>query len=370
MSKYRKPYTIFKRGKYWYYRTYDIAGIRTTAHTTGQTSKSAAQAYCDNLFLTGALWQTNMTFGEYAFNFYDDNSPYVKDRVEPLAENTLRGIRNKMKNYILPYFSNMKLADIKYTTLKEFRIKMLEKYSVSNTISTMSTLKHIFDSAFRDRLIPVNPYSYLEPMNAKPNEKDAFTFNEVKTLYTIIPEEFKKTILLMALTGMRISEAVGVLPEDFKTDNEILYIDLVKQFNLKKYKPLKRKSIRKIPVIPEIKDLIGFDHTRLSAFYREYVAIKSNFENVDERNLSFHSLRHFFITNAKSKGVISSKVEYLAGHSLKKQEKVYTQYNVDDLKEIIPWQEETYKLLLNYKNEGLFANDAKPFNYYYYNHCD
>lgn len=192
MSRYKQPYSLFKRGKFWYYRTYDISGVRTTAHTTGQTSKSAAKAYCDNLFLQGALWQTNQTFKDYAEHFYDDNAPYLKDRVEPLAENSIRGIRVRMKNYIMPYFSKMKLADIKYTTLKEFRIKMLQDYSASNVISTMSTLKHIFDAAYRDRLIAVNPFSYLEPLNVKQNEKDAFTLQEVKVLYQKIPDEFKK----------------------------------------------------------------------------------------------------------------------------------------------------------------------------------
>ena len=133
---------------------------------------------------------------------------------------------------------------------------------------------------------------------------------------------------------------------DIKEDKGILYIDLYQQFNLKKYKPLKTKYIRKIPIIPEIKDLLGFEHTRLSAFYKEYNSIKSMFENVEERNLTFHSLRHFFITNAKSKGFISAKVEYIAGHSLKKQEKVYTQFHVEDLQEIRNWQQETRKLIL------------------------
>lgn len=345
MGRYKQPYSLFKRGKYWYYRTYDISGIRTTAHTTGQTSKNAAKAYCDDLFIQGALWQTNKTFGEYAEHFYDDNSHYLKDRIEPLAENSVRILRNKMKNYIMPYFGKMKLVDIKYTTLKEFRIRMIEKYSASNTISTMNTIKHIIDSAYRDRLIPVNPFSFLEPLNVKQNEKDAFSLDEVKQLYTRISEEFKHTVLLMALTGMRISEAVGVRDCDIKEDKGILYIDLYQQYNLKKYKPLKTKYIRKIPIIPEVKDLLGFDHTRLSAFYKEYNSIKTMFENVDERNLTFHSLRHFFITNAKSKGVISVKVEYLAGHTLKKQEKVYTQFHVEDLQEIRDWQNETLRLI-------------------------
>lgn len=144
---------------------------------------------------------------------------------------------------------------------------------------------------------------------------------------------------------MRISEAVGVREEDIKELDGIMYIDLFQQFNLKKYKPLKTKYVRQIPIIPEIKKLIGFEDVRLSAFYREYNSIKPIFENYEKRNLTFHSLRHFFITNAKSKGVISVKVEYIAGHSLKGQERVYTQFHLEDLQEIRSWQKETLKIL-------------------------
>jgi len=342
MSRYKQPYSLYKRGKYWYYRTYDDRGIRTTAISTGKTSKAAAQTFCDALFKAGELWQSNKTFYEYAAHFYDDNRPYLRDRVEPLSENTIKGLRVKMTQYILPYFGSMKLANIKYTDLKQFRIKMLENYAPSNVIQTMSCLKHIFDAAFRDREITVNPFEYLEPLAAKQNNRDAFTLEEITKLYNLIGPEFQNIVLLMALTGLRISEAVGVRPEDIKTEGDIIYIDLKEQLNNQKRKPLKNKECRQIPVIPEVKELIGFEPTRLAAFYRLYNKVKLEFPNAVERQLSFHSLRHFFITNAKSCGVISAKVETIAGHSLRGMEKVYTNFKVEDLTDILPWQLEIF----------------------------
>jgi len=341
MSRYKQPYALIKRGKYWYYRTYDARGIRTTAKSTGQTSKAAARSYCDNLFLSGGLNQTNKTFYEYAFHFYDDDAPYVRDRVEPLTENTLLNMRNKMKNYLLPYFGKLKLSNITYTTLKEFRIYMLKNYSVSNVISTISCLKHIFDAAFRDRLITVNPFEYLEPMAARANERDAFTLEEVQTLYNEIGEEFKNSILLMALTGTRISEAVGLRPTDFVESNGFIYIDLKEQYNHKKYKILKGKNARPIPVIPEVRELIGFDDTRLSAFYKAFVAIKDRFREAEARNLSFHSLRHFFFTSAISYGIPEIKVKRIVGHSLKGMTNVYLNLKAEDLTEVLAWQNKT-----------------------------
>ena len=345
MGRYKQPFSLYKRGKYWYYRTYAPDGVRTSAKTTGLKLKSDAINYCNNLFKKGELWTSNQLFKTYAFHFFDDNSAFVKDRIKPLAENTLRGYRIKLNQYLLPYFGELQLNEINYSRLKSFRIKMLEKYSVSNTISTMSTLKLIINTAYRDRLINENPFSFLEPIGLKTNNRDAFTLEEVKQLYATIGDEFKNQILLMALTGMRISESTGIRQEDFKSEDGILYIDLFQQYNLKKYKPLKTGEKRIIPVIPEIKNLIGFVDTRLPAFYRVYNKIKKNFENADKRNLSFHSLRHFFITDAKSYGVPEIKVETIAGHSLKGIVKVYTHFKLSDLVEILEWQKKTFDFI-------------------------
>lgn len=347
MSRYKQPYALYKRGKYWYYRTYTPDGLRTCGKSTGQTSKTAALNYCNKLYLNGLLWSSEKTFSEYATHFYDDNAPYVKDRLTPLSENTLRGYRIKMKQYILPYFSKYKLCDINYTTLKNFRIKMLEQYAPSNVVSTMSCLKHIIDNAFRDRLIPVNPFDYLEAFNANSKERDAFTYEEIVFIYKNIPDEFKNIILLMACTGLRISEAVGLITDDVKMNKDCEYIHLYRQLNNGKYKELKNKEVRDIPIITELKSLIGFDCTRVSALYRYFEPIKKQCKDYAERKLCFHSLRHYFITAAKSYGVNDIKVETIAGHSLKGITKVYTNFKIEDLTEILEWQRHFYDKFIN-----------------------
>lgn len=347
MGRYRLPYTLTKRGKYWYYRTYDPRGVRTTAKSTGCTKKADAHAYCDKLYLSGGLYNSNVLFKDYASHFYDDDSSYVKDRTQPLSENTIIGYRIRMEQNIMPFFEKYKMGDIKYTHLKMFRVYLIDKgYAPSVVAATISCLKHIFDTAYRDGLISTNPYTYLESLSIPNNERDAFTVDEVKIIYESIDKEFKEQILLMALTGMRISESQGVTKDDIIHTDNYSYINLTKQFNKKKYKPLKGKYARPIPIIPEMEHLIHedrFDDTRLPAFYKAFQPVKNNIERHEERRLSFHSLRHFFITNAKSYGIVESKVERIAGHSLKGISKVYTNYGVEDLLDILEWQRETLK---------------------------
>ena len=347
MSRYKQPYSLYKRGDYWYYRTYDIAGLRTSGKTTGQTSKSAAKAYCDKLYLEGRLSASNMTFGEYASKFFDDDSFYVKDRIKPLAENTLIAYRNLLSNILLPVFENVKLADMNYTRLKSYRVELLKSRPPAYVTKIMSTLKIIVTCAFRDRIIPINPFDYIEPLKYEENVRDAFRLDEIIELYDLIPLEFKNIILLMALTGMRISEAVGITEADYKKTDKCEFIDLTKQYNKGKYKGLKMDSKRQIPIIPEIKELNTLDPTRISVLYKKYNELKTHFNNYEERQLSFHSLRHFFETNAKAFGVPEVKVKYLSGHKLDKIERIYTNFKADDVIEIIQWQTKVYEQIKN-----------------------
>lgn len=353
MSRYKQPYTLYKRGKYWYYRTYTPDGVRTSAKTTGQTSKPLAKKYCDDLFLSGMLWTSSRNFGEYAAHFYDDDSLYFKDRIEPVSRNTRVNYQKTMRTVLLPYFKDVRLCDITYSKLKQFRSHLIDEgYAPMSIQSIMSVLKHVIDTAYRDRLIPVNPYSLLEPLKMKQRPRDAFSVEEVRILYSSIIGEFKPTVLLLALTGLRISECIGLGWEDVKVSEAgTTYICIDKQLNHGEYSSTKTKAVRDVPILPELADLIGFEPTRLSAFYRYFNPIKDTFRDAKARKLCIHSLRHFFITDAKAFGIQERKVEHIAGHvSHNKIERTYTHFKVDDVTEILEWQREVLKKVRDIDN--------------------
>lgn len=141
MSKYRQPYTLFKRGKYWYYRTYDREGVRTTAHTTGQTSKALAHQYCEKLYISGTLLTSATNFREYSEHIFDDNSPYILDRDKPLAYNTINGYRMHLK-YLLEYFGNMQFSDITYNVLKAYRVTLIGKFTARSINGEIFCIKN------------------------------------------------------------------------------------------------------------------------------------------------------------------------------------------------------------------------------------
>lgn len=341
--RYRLPYSLFKRGDYWYYRTYDARGIRTTAHSTGCTSKTKAILFCEELIkynkLTG---ERKIKFEDYAKHFFDDDSVFVKDRAVPLTERTLSVYRVRL-NHLMAELKGVYLQDITYTTLKELRIKFLTIHSPGTVRNTMETLHKILSAAHRDELILKNPFEHLERFQWVMKKRDAFSLDEVKMLYQKIFPRYKNMVMLLALTGMRVSEGIGVRQQDIKQLSDgTLYIDLREQVVQGKRTILKTKENRVVPIIPEIKELINDDDLiNTPQFSKALKVVSLKFKRDDDVQLSIHSLRHFFITNAKSCGVNPLKVEKIAGHSLKGMEGTYTNFNVDDLKEILKWQEKT-----------------------------
>lgn len=355
MPRYKQPYSLFKRGKYWYYQTYDIDGKRTVAKTTGKTSKTEARNYCESLYLEGNLSYSRHIFKAYFRNFFDDNSPFVKDRPKPLSKNTLHNYRSKYKNSLLPYFGEYELQDITYNVLKEYRIGLLEKYAPNSVVVDMNVLKLLLTSAYRNRAIKTNPFDFLEKYAIIENQnKDAFVLEEIKQIYNRLDDlDFKKLFLLMALSGLRISEAVGARSCDVVKTEEVTYIDLKQQYLHGEYQICKHNSGRQVPISPTLELCLNFPVKRLSTFYSVFTPIKNEYEN-ENRKLSFHSLRHFFATNSKSLGVPDIKVEYILGHRQRGTKAVYTNFRAVDVKDIVNWQEETIKKI------GVRSEDLTP----------
>lgn len=345
MSRYKQNYTLFKRGKYWYFRTYTPDGIRTTAKTTGCKLKSEAKLYCDKLYASGTLGTSRRTFKDYAEHFFDDNSVYLLDRTEPLSYHSISSYRSSLNNQLLPYFGKFKLCDISYAELKKFRvIKMQDGMKIKTINSHMRILKIIITNAFLDNQISDNPFKYLSHLKDNTKGRDAFTLEEIKTIVDTIPE-YKNITILLACTGMRRNEGGGVTLSDIKTIDGVSYIQLNKQYFLGSYKPLKTKKERFIPIIPELLSVIGESPIETFEYSAAITEIKNIFEDYEQRGVCLHSIRHFFITNAKAYGINHLVVETVAGHSLKGIEKVYTNFKPEELTPILEWQKSVFNAL-------------------------
>ena len=194
-----------------------------------------------------------------------------------------------------------------------------------------------------DGLIQRDPFDNLRAIQNNEGARDALTIEEVAKVYHSVDDDIKNKVLILALTGMRVSEMSAVSKSELAEENGITYIHLEKQLINNKFEPLKTKKPRDIPIskkiIPLIEDYF-FRHSFI--LQKKLVPSIHQIQNWKERKLCVHSLRHFFISSAKSYGINHLKVEAIAGHSLKGIQEVYTTFHVSDLSDIIEWQEWAY----------------------------
>lgn len=367
MAYIRQNYTLYKRGKVWYYQTYAPDGTRTCGKSTGQTNKTCARNYCDDLLKHGLLYSgASQSFFTYASGFFDDNSVWVLDRLAlgtedrpGIADGTLNKYRRDLKNHLLPFFGKYKLQDITPTVVKKFRQYCLtEKELSSKSINNaMGTFHIITQAALADGLMMFDPMRGIKALKISTDVRNRFTLEEAKKIIqcrTWKHEDGHPTNLVACLTGMRRSEILGIRTETLHKT----YIDCKDQLLEHKIKPLKTAEKRIIPIPEALYHLLKARCERNGGFaFTCYEQVPYNdlravmvLVGIDKqaRKLTFHSWRHFANTYYLSKNIPKVKVNSIIGHTddETKAQKMYTHFLPEDLEDFYKAQEELLHLVI------------------------
>lgn len=368
MPRYKEPFTVFPRklksGKtVYYYRTYSPDGVRTVAHSTGKTNKTQARCYCAELLSKGLLYSnTGMVFGLYAKGFFDDDSQWMSDKIQsgqgkeqPVAKNTLKSYRHNLSTFIIPFFKNIKLTDIKPSHIKKFRDYLISKNFSNSVINLNCTIVRIILSYARaDGLIQSDPFVSVPMMYVNARAKNAFTIDTLKKAFNKkwTSTERKIFSLVAAVTGLRISEVSAIRKETLFKD----YIDIKDQFVDNELRPVKDGEKRKVRICNEIYIMLyncikrngNFAFNEAQDTYRRdfYYYAEISLEMRKKQKITFHSLRHFLNTYLLSNGIFEIKVKSILGHSSGKGSMTerYTNFTPSDFDDFALIQ----KKLLNY----------------------
>lgn len=366
MGRYRQNFSLYKRksgkdGKeFYYFRTYTPDGKRTCGKSTGCVSITKARAFCEMLFKKGELYKgCNDKFGSFAEGFFDEGSEWTKDitKRKKISKGYIYNNKLKLKNYVMPYFKDFKLTSITLQSIEDFRDTLMEKNISNGTINAAITaLKVVIQFALKKEIIEKDPFRNYTQLNDNENVRDAVTLEEVRILlkHEWRYKYFDVFLITAALTGMRISEILGVRRENVKEG----YIDLRDQRLRGELCPLKNKKPRIVPICKELQELLeSTDGIRKGEFAFPYQApsisteMKPVFTEIEgtrkDRMLTFHSIRHFFNTYMISKNINPIKIDAMVGHS-KSQSAIqsrYTNFKKEDFAEILDEQTNLYSLL-------------------------
>jgi integrase len=368
-------YSLYWRkdvGRY-YYRVNLPDGTRSTGRSTHEKTKAKANDFCQQLIAVGRIWEgENSTFGAYVHTnhwFEPGECPYIRDRLADstpdrpgISESYIKRLQTDLRLHILPYFQGVRINKIIPETLRQFRVHLQEKGLANKTINnTMDTLRIILNWALDNDVILRDPFRGIKYLAADENSRDAFNICELRRMFKI---PWKNQLIWLycltsAVTGMRLCE-VGAL-----RDSTIFaeYFDVKDQWN-HKLLPIKTKEKRKIPLPARLREML-MAYTKKDSFtfagafgnpvhfsipedrLKKAIPPEALFQKA-KRQLSFHSLRHFFNTWLLAQNVPLPKVQAVMGHSSGKgtMTDTYTHWQPLDYPEVFNAQEKLLEILL------------------------
>lgn len=389
-----KPFNLYRRptrnGKCIYYvQFYDDTGKRLTAKSTGQTSKAAAESWAYEQLKNGhIITKKNITFGQYARDWWVwGHCLYIKSRLARGA-NISRGYVDSMRTYleqhILPSFGNSRLQKITPDMIMQWLMDLKEKPGKNGQVLSATTVNHclrtlkiMLKEAERRGYLSTNPSHLISALRKKPKEKPILTQEEVKELFQEdrIDEIWTGDLrhytlnLLAASTGMRMGEVQSLQNRDFHQTYIAVEHSWDRKYGLKEPKwgsqrmvPIPSKTsaylLKLIDMAPfnDSDDFMFFGSTRnlplsnetiLRTLYKAFEKIGITSENRRERNITFHSWRHFYNSMMRGK-VHDSKLRRLTGHRTVEMTEHYTHFQLEDFVDVMEIQEQYFSKNTNH----------------------
>ncbi|MCK5153249.1 MAG: site-specific integrase [Spirochaetales bacterium] len=356
----RSPFSLFKyktkTGLIWYARFYNQKSgevIKTKSTGISCTGKKGRkiEAYKKAELILNELEEKNKSpyFIPYLEAFWTKNSPYVKSKrvVEknPLSNLYIEINVSVIKNHIKPYkpFQKIRLSELKPGMIEDWKLWALEKNKTGTrrVNTSLNCMKVAVRYSVSRGDILNNPFQSIRKVAYSPREKGILNQKEVGKLINSKESDHrvKLAVLLAVLCGMRRGEARGIRWKDIDRENGLLNVQN-NYVDTEGAKGCKAGSDRQV-VLPEALNSLLDNVKSISPYTKpnHYILFSLNYEerplSVDiirkgfrrvlkgigidrdeqkERNLTFHGMRHTFVTLARMAGLSDITVQALAGH--------------------------------------------------------
>jgi integrase len=242
-----------------------------------------------------------ITFKDFIAGRWSDYTVVAKHQVSTTECNN-----SLIKNHLMPFFDDRKMVEITPSDISHF-LNSKQGLVSGNTMQNLYGLLHLmFDIAHQYDLIEHNP---IRPKLHKPEfervEKPTLLAAEVRGILAKLPKQEQSFALLIAVTGMRMGEALALRWMDFDVTRLELSINHT-LYRLKLKQPKTKSSKRPLRLAPSIAELL-VSHREQSAFQAEDDFI---FCRADGRPLNPTALRTHLYDAMDSVGIKRVKGQY------------------------------------------------------------
>lgn len=361
--KYRAPFTLIKRGRYWYYRVY-VGDCRKTL-STGQTAKSRAMehvlAKLSHQQLEIRLVEKTITFKEFAKDFWEPGrSPFLRYKEKLGKRYSPRYIENCRRmsaNHLVPAFGKMKLGDIRNTNVQEWLFMLSDNGMSPKTANNLlSVLSLMLEEAVRLEVISDNPCKRVDRLSGKSRERGRLSVHEARMLFSDISYWGGNTMkytanLLAAVTGMRSREVAALRGQNIRDGYLVVEHSFDERYGLKCTKTGDRRELPVPPFVLELLNdlkrgdddwLFSLDGAKpvneryfLDGLRTAMERIGISREEQEGRNISFHSWRHFLNSLLLANGTDRIMTQRITGHTTDAMTEHYAHFNAEDYRSVL-----------------------------------
>ena len=242
------------------------------------------------------------------------------------------------------------LESITTAEIRNFRTTINENSTAKTANHYIVGLKAMFSDALGEHATLHNPTTALKGKalaETDSKERHPFTVNEVAKLVNAAPSsEWKGLILLGAYAGLRIRDAANLTSDNLSEGRIILTPEKTKASRKTVEIPLhpvlalyfKENPPSPFPATPLFPSLNGKGtggrdglSTQFAAIQKEAKVPKTRTQNGTQGSLSFHSLRHSFVSWMSNAEVPAEIRKKMSGHSTDAAHAAYTSLDLGTL---------------------------------------
>jgi len=272
-----------------------------------------------------------LTFGEFTEGFFDEGSDYLAFqamRGRELRGNTLKAYSRSL-DALREEFSKARLEAISPDMVQRFLFrKKADGLSASSCNMFLTVMSVVMDHAYARCAIDDNPCARVKRIASSGARREAFTADEVAKLFSD-PRLWGNRVLprlvceVMACTGMRVGEAVSLRMEDLEEGG---WLRVRRNVTTHGFKPPKNGRERLVPLPDGLRERItrhaegGWLFPSPTSRYGVLTegsitsALSLACRNAGVRQLTPHSLRHFFNSQISVASVNPSAARSILGH--------------------------------------------------------
>lgn len=324
-----------KKRNTWYFRIYieNEKGEKKQKCRSGFKTKNEAKEY-ELKFLA----ECKKTFEDMTFlELYDI---YIKHKSQNLKPQSLRAIKSRFNNHILPYFKDYKLSKISnkvYINWKEEILKKQFSYKYNSGLHTcmVSILNYAIDFYDLDKNIASKVGNFSK--NGYLKKIDFWTYDEFNNFIVNVDDIVYYTLFyVLYFSGMRLGECLALSWKDFNNNCLNVNKTIAKGKRDGQYiitTPKTYSSIRKIKLDNKTIELLN----DLKKYYSNYIKFSEDWfifgglnalsqttigrrkniycKKANVKQIRIHDLRHSHATFLLSKGVPITVISKRLGHT-------------------------------------------------------